>query len=126
MLHETTGTAYVQMEVVLRVGQNLTGIQGGFGLLIEVQEQAVGKRCGTDPFDKGCALAGAGAVVQFKVSADVSQAFSHAQNRGDADAAGKQQAAPGAVGERKQVAWLADTQLCTTVDVFMQAARSAS
>jgi hypothetical protein len=57
-------------------------------------EQAVGERRVANAFDKGRALAGAGAVVQLEVMAAVGQLLGHAQDRGNADATGKQQAAP--------------------------------
>jgi hypothetical protein len=45
--------------------------------------------------DKCRAFAGARTIVQLEVGAAVGQAFGHAQDRGDADTAGEQQAASG-------------------------------
>ncbi|MOA27826.1 hypothetical protein D3C78_1487260 [compost metagenome] len=124
MLHEAARAAHVQVNIVLRIGQDLAGIQCCLGLFIEMQEQAVGKRGRADALHKRCALAGASAVMQLEVRADPRQALGHAQDRRNADAAGKQQAAPGTVCQREQVARLADAQLGTTVDLFVHAARA--
>ena len=56
------------------------------------------------------ALLGARAIVQLEVGADVGEPLGHAENRGDADAAGDQQRALGAVGELEMVSRLADLE----------------
>ena len=86
------------MHVAGRRRQHLGGIQRRFGLLVEMQEDPFGKRGILEALHKRRTLTGAGAVMQFEVGARLGQAFGHAQDRGDADAAGKQQAAPCFVG----------------------------
>ena len=125
VLHEAARPADIQMHVVFRRRQDLGGIQGGVRLLIEMQKYPVGEGRVTQALDKGRALAGAGAIMQLEVGAGMGQALGHAQDRGNSDTAGEQQAATCLVGQGEQVARFADAQVCATVDLFVQAPGAA-
>ncbi|MNN37447.1 hypothetical protein D3C81_1513970 [compost metagenome] len=122
MLHEPAGPANIQVHILLRVAQHPGDIQCGFRLLVKVHEQAVSERRVANALDKGRTLAGAGTVVQLEIMAAVGQLLGHAQDRGNADATGKQQAALRALGQREQVARRADAQPCAGLHLLMQAA----
>jgi len=110
---------------VLRVGQYPGGVQGGFGLFVEVQKHPVSERRIAQALNKGGASTGACAVMQFEICTAMGQALGHAQNRGNPDPAGEQQAAAGIVGQCEQIARLADAQAVAGLDLFVQALRTA-
>ena len=74
---------------MLRVGQYPGGVQGGFGLFVEVQKHPVCKRRIAQVLNKGGACIGAGAVMQFEICTAMGQALGYAQNRGNPDPAGQ-------------------------------------
>ncbi|MNN35880.1 hypothetical protein D3C81_1497470 [compost metagenome] len=87
-----------------------------------MHEQAVSEGGGAQALDKGCAVAGACAVVQFEIVTVAGQLLSHAQQGRDADATGEQQAAPGALSQREQVARGADAQAVASLHLLVKAA----
>lgn len=110
------------MHIALWVTQHSSNVQSGFRLLVKMHDQPIGKRRIVNTLDKRRTLAGAGAVVQFEIMAIVGQLLGHAQDRGNADASGKQQTAPCILGQREQVARRADTQPGTGLHLLVQAA----
>ncbi len=82
------------------------------GPLIEMQEHPLGKGGRLETLHERRALFGTGAIMQFEIDA---------QDRGNTDAAGKQQAAPGLGGQGEQVARFADRQAGTRMNLGMQA-----
>ncbi|MNI97469.1 hypothetical protein D3C73_1561260 [compost metagenome] len=57
--------------------------------------------------------------MQFEIGAAVGQAFGHAENGGNADTAGEEQAAPGFMAQWKQVARLTDCQMRAGMDLLV-------
>src|SRR3990167_4792680 len=121
MLHKAARPADIQVCVGGGISQQGGGIQAlGGGTVIEMQLHPLGEGRGLQALDEGRALAGTGAVVQLEIGAEPVQTFGHAQDRGDADAAGEQQAASGILVQRKQVARFADQQLLTHLRLLVQ------
>ncbi len=110
------------MHVVPGPGQGLGDIQGGVRLFVEMQAHPLGKGRGLQALDEGRALGRTSAVVQLEIRAAVGQLFGHAEERGNADAAGEQQAAPCCVLQGKEIAWLADAQARAHLQLLVQAA----
>lgn len=102
MLHEPARPAHIQVHISLRVAQHLGDVQRRFRLLVKMHEQPISERRAANPLDKRRPLAGAGTVVQLEGLAAVGQLLGHAQDWGNADAAGKQHTAlrPSASGNR--------------------------
>ncbi|MNH30597.1 hypothetical protein D3C79_909010 [compost metagenome] len=126
MLHEPRRTADIQVHIRLRMGQDPGGIQARIGLFIKVQVHAIGKGGPFESLDERRAVTGAGTVMQLEIGTAVGQLLGHAQDRGDADAASEQQAAPPLGYQREQVARFADEQPIAAVDLLMQALGSTA
>ena len=109
------------MHISLRVAQHLGDVQRRFRLLVKMHEQPISERRAANPLDKRRPLAGAGTVVQLEGLAAVGQLLGHAQDWGNADAAGKQHTALRPLGQREQVARRTDTQPGTGLHLLVQA-----
>ncbi|MNP10746.1 hypothetical protein D3C76_1029060 [compost metagenome] len=91
-----------------------------------MQVHAIGKGCPLETLDKSRPITGASRVMQFEIGTAVGQLLGHAEDRRDADATGKQQAASGFADQREKVARLADVQPVAAVDLLMHAPRATA